>query len=131
MKLTMPSSTSLWNEMRRVSLELDTLTPALLSPLGPQHVSVSAPGVGLAVAHGREESVYVLVANPSASAERLRVQVGWGYDGAVWLPFDDTSINDAIQVVSFFNYINRVADAVHVDLEPEMAPYPDEESGDS
>jgi len=44
---------------------------------------------------------------------------------------DDTAINDAIQVVSFFNYINRVADAVHVDLEPEMAPYPDEESGES
>ena len=38
---------------------------------------------------------------------------------------DDARIHDAIQVVAYFNYINRVADAVHVDLEPEMAPYPD------
>ncbi len=38
--------------------------------------------------------------------------------------FDDHAIHDAIQVVSYFNYINRVADAVHVDLEPDMDPYP-------
>ena len=37
---------------------------------------------------------------------------------------DDVAIHDAIQVISYFNYINRVADAVHVDLEPGMAPYP-------
>jgi alkylhydroperoxidase family enzyme len=36
----------------------------------------------------------------------------------------DLEIHDAVQVVSFFNYINRVADAIHVDLEPEMPPYP-------
>jgi uncharacterized peroxidase-related enzyme len=36
----------------------------------------------------------------------------------------DAAIHDAIQVVSYFNYINRVADAVHVDLEPEMPPHP-------
>lgn len=40
--------------------------------------------------------------------------------------FDDLAIHDAIQVVSYFNYINRVADAVHVDLEPDMDPYPGE-----
>ena len=39
--------------------------------------------------------------------------------------FDDVAIHDAIQVVSYFNYINRVADAVRVELEPEMEPYPD------
>lgn len=38
--------------------------------------------------------------------------------------FDDVQIHSAIQVVSYFNYINRLADAVHVDLEPEMTPYP-------
>jgi uncharacterized peroxidase-related enzyme len=38
--------------------------------------------------------------------------------------FDDVAILDAIQVISYFNYINRVADAVHVELEPEMPPYP-------
>jgi uncharacterized peroxidase-related enzyme len=36
----------------------------------------------------------------------------------------DIQIHDAIQVIAYFNYINRVADAVHVDLEPEMTPYP-------
>ena len=38
--------------------------------------------------------------------------------------FDDVGIHDAIQVVAYFCYINRIADAVHVDLEPEMPPYP-------
>ena len=38
--------------------------------------------------------------------------------------FDERAIHDAVQVVSYFNYINRVADALHVDLEPEMKPYP-------
>ena len=37
---------------------------------------------------------------------------------------DDVAIHDAIQVVGYFNYINRIADAVHVELEPEMEPYP-------
>ena len=41
--------------------------------------------------------------------------------------FDDVAIHDAIQVVSYFNYINRVADAVRVELEPEMIPYPEEQ----
>lgn len=36
----------------------------------------------------------------------------------------DVAIHDAIQVIAYFNYINRIADAVHVELEPEMAPYP-------
>lgn len=38
--------------------------------------------------------------------------------------FDDVQVHDAIQVIAYFNYINRVADAVHVELEPEMAAYP-------
>ena len=33
--------------------------------------------------------------------------------------WDDVAINDAIQVVSYFNYINRVAEAVGIDDEPE------------
>lgn len=36
---------------------------------------------------------------------------------------DDRAIHDGIQVISYFNYINRIADATHVDLEPEMPPY--------
>ena len=38
---------------------------------------------------------------------------------------DDGAIHHAIQVIGYFNYVNRVADAVHVELEPEMPPYPD------
>ena len=38
---------------------------------------------------------------------------------------DDEAIHDAIKVIAYFNYINRIADAVHVDLEPEMPPYPE------
>ncbi len=34
--------------------------------------------------------------------------------------FDDVAINDAVQVIAYFNYINRVADCLGVDLEPEM-----------
>jgi uncharacterized peroxidase-related enzyme len=34
----------------------------------------------------------------------------------------DVGIHDLIQVTAYFNYINRVAEAVHVDLEGEMPP---------
>lgn len=37
---------------------------------------------------------------------------------------DDRALHDATQVVAYFNYINRIADALHVDLEPEMPPDP-------
>ncbi|MCC7014696.1 MAG: peroxidase [Planctomycetes bacterium] len=37
---------------------------------------------------------------------------------------DDRAIHDATQVIAYFNYINRIADALHVDLEPEMTPVP-------
>ena len=38
------------------------------------------------------------------------------------LGLTDRAINDATQVVSFFNYINRVADGLGVDLEHGMPP---------
>ena len=36
------------------------------------------------------------------------------------LGFDDVAIHDAVQVIAYFNYINRVADCLGVDLEPDM-----------
>ena len=42
--------------------------------------------------------------------ERLRSH-GWS----------DAAISDAVQVVSYFNYVNRVADAVGIEDEPEWA----------
>ena len=44
----------------------------------------------------------------SADADELRAH-GW----------DDAAIHDAIQVIAYFNYINRVAEAVGTDPEPE------------
>jgi uncharacterized peroxidase-related enzyme len=34
----------------------------------------------------------------------------------------DRDIHDAVQVIAYFNYINRIADALGTDLEPEMPP---------
>ena len=45
--------------------------------------------------------------------ERLR---GHGYG--------DRAILDATHIIGYFNHINRVADALGVDLEPEMPPRP-------
>ena len=36
----------------------------------------------------------------------------------------DREILDAAQIVSYFNYINRLADGLGVDLEPDMPPAP-------
>jgi uncharacterized peroxidase-related enzyme len=33
--------------------------------------------------------------------------------------WDDEAIHDAIQVIAYFNYINRVADAVGIEDEPD------------
>ena len=49
----------------------------------------------------------------ATDADELRAH-GW----------EDAAIHDAIQVIAYFNYINRVADAVHVELEAEMPPDP-------
>jgi alkylhydroperoxidase family enzyme len=36
----------------------------------------------------------------------------------------DEEIHRAAQVIAYFNYINRMADGLGVDLEPEMEPDP-------
>ena len=35
---------------------------------------------------------------------------------------DDPTIHDAIQVIAYFNYINRIAEGVGTDPEPEWQP---------
>lgn len=34
----------------------------------------------------------------------------------------DRDILDAVEIISYFNYINRIADALGIDPEPEMQP---------
>lgn len=43
--------------------------------------------------------------------------------------FDDAAIHDAVQVISYFNYINRVADGLGVDPEPGIRAWDEEEPG--
>ena len=38
--------------------------------------------------------------------------------------YSDRAIHDAAQVTAYFNYINRIADGLGVDLEPEYPPHP-------
>ncbi len=40
------------------------------------------------------------------------------------LGWSDQAIHDAAQATAYFNYINRLADGLGVDLEPEMPPRP-------
>ena len=54
-----------------------------------------------------------LTRTPGAMVEQDVLQlreVGWS----------DEAIHDACQVVAYFNYVNRLADGLGVDLEPEM-----------
>lgn len=37
--------------------------------------------------------------------------------------FDDRAIHDAVQVISYFNYINRIADALGVEPEDFIRPW--------
>ena len=42
---------------------------------------------------------------------------------------DDRAISDAAQVAAYFSYINRIADGLGVDLEPEMEREAGEDEG--
>jgi uncharacterized peroxidase-related enzyme len=44
--------------------------------------------------------------------------------------FDDRDIHDIVQVAAYFNYINRVADALGVAPEPFMQPWEHREAQD-
>ena len=37
--------------------------------------------------------------------------------------FDDRAIHDATQVIAYFNYINRIADALHLEQEAFIRPW--------
>ncbi len=65
-------------------------------------------------------------------AEKLsldpRASTAEDIDGLRQHGFDDRAIHDAVQIVGYFNYINRVADALGV--EPESFTKAWEESGE-
>lgn len=52
-------------------------------------------------------------------------------DGLRAVGLDDAAIHDAIEVIAYFNYINRVAEGVGTDPEPEWEPrtYPPSDHG--
>jgi alkylhydroperoxidase family enzyme len=37
---------------------------------------------------------------------------------------DDAAIHDALQVIAYFNYINRIADGVGIEGEPDWLAHP-------
>ena len=45
-------------------------------------------------------------------------------EGLRALGYGDAAILDATHVIGYFNHINRLADALGLDLEPEMPPDP-------
>ena len=61
-----------------------------------------------------------------AWAEKLTLQLDEAgaadVEGLRAAGFSDEAISDAAQVIGFFNYINRIAESLGVDLEPEMPP---------
>ena len=61
-----------------------------------------------------------------AHAEKLTLAPGEvslaDVDGLRAHGFTDEAIHDAVQVVAYFNYINRVADGLGTDLEHDMPP---------
>ncbi len=52
-------------------------------------------------------------------------------DGLRKVGLSDRAIGDAVQSISYFNYINRIADGLGVDLEPEMVPQDTGKASDS
>ena len=51
---------------------------------------------------------------------RAPADVGLGdIDALHDLGWTDTDIHDAIQVIAYFNYINRIAEGIGIDPEPE------------
>lgn len=60
-------------------------------------------------------------------AEKLTKQSSQMNDGDIEAlrnhGFDDQAIHDATQVIGYFNYINRVADALNVDQENDLRPW--------
>lgn len=52
---------------------------------------------------------YALRRSPSRDLDTLRLN-----------GLSDRDLLDAVEVISYFNYINRVADALGIDPEPEM-----------
>ncbi len=71
-----------------------------------------------------------------APVDRALAQAAWKLTVEPWrwdaqdveelrrVGLDDQAIHEAVQVIAYFNYINRVCDGLGIDLEPEMPPEP-------
>jgi len=85
-------------------------------------ISVAARMVGMHAQSLRHYERIGLV-RPSRSQGRQRLYSQADINRLRSLGLSDRAINDATQVVSFFNYINRIADGLGVDLEQGMPPH--------
>lgn len=85
------------------------------------------------VADGRAEAFTPLEDALAAYAEKLtrtpQAMTRGDIESLRAAGLDDVQIHEAVQVIGYFNYINRVADGLDVDLEPEMPPHPREGAG--
>ena len=68
------------------------------------------PAEAVMLSHARKLTLTPSEVGPE-DIEALR-NAGW----------DDRAISDITHIAAYFNFINRVAEGIGVDLEPEMAP---------
>ena len=86
---------------------------ALCAALARDWRAAQLPPREAALAEFAEKLTRTPAAMSAADLDRLRAH-----------GLDDRALHDATQVVAYFNYINRIADALHVELEAEMPPDP-------
>jgi hypothetical protein len=87
-RISNPDSPDLWNECRRLLLELSQLTPALCSGEPAPAVSASAPELHLAAFHERG-AVTVLVANPVNRPMAMDLRLEGADDGEAEVLFEN------------------------------------------
>ncbi len=89
-----PTSPDLWNECRRLALEIGQLTPALTSGEEPPKVTCSAPQVHVAVFQERG-AVTVLAANVTNSPLPLELSVDRPFAGLAEVLFENRRVKVA------------------------------------
>lgn len=118
-RISKPNSPDLWNECRRLLLEVSQLTPALCSPEGAPAVSASAPDVHLAAFRERG-SVTVLAANPAPRPLPVEFRLGAAVRGEAQVLFENRVL--PVDGGVWSDFIDAVGTrAYRIELEPPPA----------